>query len=139
VLLAGVLALALASSPAGETISETAARVVSQSNTEKAVVVPVEKIADDVVKDVVWIVRSHAFDLGTTALVIRNGGTELNPLGPDVESRIALKMFGSASGALACWEFRRAGKHRTANIFRWVTVGANVAFGMSNLYQAFKD
>lgn len=132
-------ALALAVGLAGEPILMTMDRIVMATQDQyPLILVPVEKIADDAVKDVVWIVRSHAFDLGTTALGIRRGAREANPFGPDVESRVALKMFGSASGALTCWELRRAGKPRAASIVRWATVAMNFGFGVSNLYQAFK-
>lgn len=99
------------------------------------VVVPVEKIADDYGRDLAWVVGSHAADLYSTAWALHRGAREANPLGPDVESRIALKMAGSATTGLTLWKLRRDGHGKTATIIRWLYVAGNAALVVNNVYQ----
>lgn len=100
-----------------------------------AVVVPVEKIADDFGRDLAWVIGSHAADLYSTAWALHRGAKEVNPLGPDAESRIALKMAGSATTGLTLWKLRRDGHGKTATIVRWLYVGLNGALVVNNIYQ----
>lgn len=97
-----------------------------------AVMVPVEKMADDFSKDLAWVVGAYAADLYTTAFAIESGGVEANPLGPTPEARIALKTAGVATVGLTMWKLRRDGHGRAATIVRWVTVGIMGVFALQN-------
>lgn len=129
-------------------ISASAERIVAATHdvamaddAKVLVTVPVELVADEFVKDVVWIVRGHAADLASTAWALRrcNGACrEGNPLGPDVESRIALKMAGSATAALTCWELRRSGHKNWASAIRWGTVAIGAMLVVNNSYLAIR-
>lgn len=103
-----------------------------------AVVVPVEKIADDFGRDLAWVVGSHAADLYSTAWALHRGAQEANPFGPDVESRIALKMASCATTGLTMWKLRRDGHGRTATVIRWLYVAGNAALVVNNVYHGSK-
>ena len=108
-----------------------------------AVVVPVEveKIADESVRDVAWVVGSHSVDLLFTAAAIErcNGAcAEGNPIGFNPEARMALKMAQTASTALTLWKLRRDGHGRAATIVRWATVAINAGFAVNNAVHAIR-
>lgn len=129
-------ALALASS-----LWVAAQEAGARSDAPAAVVVPVEKIADDSARDIAWVVGSHSADLLFTALAIErcNGAcAEGNPIGFNPEARIALKMAQTASTCLTMWKLRRDGHGRSATITRWVTVGFNAAFAVNNAVHAIR-
>jgi len=90
--------------------------------------VPIEQIADDLAADGVWLGLAVAADLGTTAWALRACSTcvEGNPLGPDVESRIALKAAAYPAAMGVTYWLRRKGHGRFATGLRW---GAIVAMG----------
>lgn len=125
-----LLALALASS-----LWASAQEAGARADVPPAVVIPVERIADDFGRDLAWVVGSHAADLYSTAWALHRGAREANPLGPDVESRIALKMAGSATTGLTLWKLRRDGHGKTATIIRWLYVAGNAALVVNNVYQ----
>jgi len=97
-------------------------------------VVPVERVADKFASDLTWLVASHAADLGSTAWALRrcNVCAEGNPLGPDAESRLALKLAGVSATGLAIWKLRRAGHNRGATVLRWSAVAVNAALAVHN-------
>jgi hypothetical protein len=100
--------------------------------------IPVERIADDYGRDLAWVVGSHAADLYSTAWALRHGAREANPLGPDVESRLALKMASCASTGLTLWKLRRDGHGKTATVLRWLYVVGNGALVVNNIHQGSK-
>ena len=117
-------------------LSQTAGeRAAPQSVIEGSGIVSVESIADDYARDLAWVVGSHAADLYSTAWALHRGAQEANPFGPDVESRIALKMAGSATTGLTLWKLRRDGHGKTATIIRWAYVALNGAFVVNNIVQ----
>ena len=113
----------------------------SRSLPAGAIVVPVEKFADDSARDLYWLVGSHAADLYSTALAIQrcNGACgEANPLGPTAEARIALKMASTASAGLTMFKLRRSGHARTATVLRWTYVAVNSALTINNVRHAIR-
>lgn len=118
---------------------EAGARVDAQDNVvQGSGISSVESIADDYARDLAWVVGSHAADLYSTAWALHRGAREANPFGPDVESRIALKMAGSATTGLTLWKLRRDGHGRTATVIRWLYVAGNAALVVNNVYQGSK-
>lgn len=101
---------------------------------------PLESIADDLVADGIWIGLASAADLGSTAYALRNCAAcyELNPLTPDVESRIAIKaaMYPAAMG-ISYW-MRRKGWKSQANGFRWGVVAILGAVSINNIVTAHR-
>jgi len=132
-----LIALALASS-LWASAHEAGARADAPQAVAVAVSVPVERIADDFARDLSWVVGSHAADLYSTAWALHRGAREANPLGPDVESRIALKMASCATTGLSLWKLRRSGHGKTATIARWLYVVGNAALVVNNVYQGSK-
>lgn len=108
----------------------------ARADVPPAVTVPVERIADDYGRDLAWVVGSHAADLYSTAWALRRGATEANPLGPDVESRLALKMASCATTGLSLWKLRRDGHGKTATVIRWLYVAGNGLLVANNIWQA---
>lgn len=106
-----------------------------------AVVVPVEKIADDFGRDLAWVVGSHAADLYSTSWALSRCGTECvegNFLGPTTEARLALKMASVASAGLTIWKLRRDGHGKTATVIRWAYVAVNGALAVNNTVHAIR-
>jgi hypothetical protein len=97
--------------------------------------IAVEVIADDFGRDLAWLVGSHAADLYSTAWSIHRGAIEANPLVPDVESRLALKMASCATTGLTMWKLRRDGHGKAATVIRWLYVGVNAVIVTNNIYQ----
>lgn len=110
-------------------------RAAFQDTIQGSGLVAVEVIADDFGRDLAWVVGSHAADLYSTAWALHRGAEEQNPFGPDVESRIALKMASCATTGLALWKLRRDGHGRTASVIRWLYVAGNGLLVANNIYQ----
>ncbi len=129
-------ALALASS-----LWLAASEAGARADVPQAIVVPIEKIADDSARDMYWLVGSHAADLYSTAWALQrcNGACgEANPLGPTPEARIALKLASTASVGLTMFKLRRSGHGRTATVLRWTYVAVNAALTINNARHAIR-
>lgn len=134
------LTMMLAASLSGLTISETAEKIVAQTGMSATVIVPIEKIADPFVRDVLWISRGVAADLLSTSWALRRCPTcyEGNVIGIDAEARIALQIGGGIGAAVTCYEFRRAGKPKLAAISRWIFVATKAYAFTSNAVHAIR-
>jgi hypothetical protein len=139
-MLAFVLAASLwqASTAAGERPSALCDLAAIGCVQGTGIEVPVEKIADDYGRDLAWVIGSHAADLYSTAWSLRHGASEANPLGPDVESRLALKMASCATAGLTLWKLRRDGHDRAAKALRVFYVLVNAALVTNNIRQGLK-
>jgi len=107
----------------------------------QAAIVPVEAIADDVARDLAWVIGAHAADLYSTAWALHRGQgsvVEGNPLGPTPEARIALKVAYTATTGLVMWKLRRDGHGRAASILRWAYVAIAAGLTINNSYLAVK-
>jgi len=101
----------------------------------------VEAIADDVARDLAWVIGAHAADLYSTAWAIHRGQGSIkegNPLGPTPEARIALKVAYTATTGLVMWKLRRDGHGRAASILRWAYVAIAAGLTINNSYLAVK-
>lgn len=101
---------------------------------------PIEKIADDVIEDAVWIGLASAADLYTTSWALRECPTcfERNPLGQDAEARIALKVGTYPLAVGICYWLRRSDHNNWATAVRWVLVGVQGALAVNNSVHAIR-
>ena len=85
---------------------------------------PIEKIADDVAKDMVWIGVASGADLFSTSVALRRCPAcyEGNKLTPDVESRVALKAMTFPATMGVCYLMRRHGMKKEAAAVRFGVV-----------------
>lgn len=105
---------------------------------QTAFVQPVEKIADRVGTDALFVVFGTSLDLGTSAGAFNRGCVELNKIGTfgvggDPLAMVAMKLAsgGVRVGAMAL--SRRHGRHRLANIIRYVGAIVDGGVSVSNL------
>ena len=100
----------------------------------------VERVADGMASDILWIGAGQAADLFSTAAALKwcEGCAEANPLGFNVEARVALKAAGGLLATGMCYELRRGGHHKAATVFRWISVGISAFAVGNNTYHAIK-
>lgn len=78
-------------------------------------------------------------DLGSTAAGIKYGkAAEANPLGFNVESRVALKFSQLGVTGTACYLANKGGRMKLAKVASWVSFGIQVVFTVNNTYLAIK-
>lgn len=78
-------------------------------------------------------------DLGSTAAGIKYANAaEANPLGFDVESRVALKFSQLGVTGTACYLANKGGRTKLAKIASWVSFGIQAIFTANNTYLAIK-
>ena len=98
------------------------------------VIVPIEKVADRLVGDIVWNGAGFSSDLLSTSWALQHGCVEANPNGQTVEARIALKVGLSSARLLVSYWLRRTGHRTYADVWRWVGVGADAFITGNNIY-----
>lgn len=91
--------------------------------------VRVEKIANPLATDAVFILSGWTLDHLTTAGAIERGCYEANPLLHNLERRIVLKSGIAGGRLLVQYGLRRYGKHKVANALRYI--GGAVDLGVS--------
>lgn len=94
--------------------------------------VRVEKIANPLATDLAFIGVGLSLDLYTTSGGIRRGCYEANPLGPDAEARVALKIGTATLRASTAFVLRRYGRHKAANVLRYVGGAVDVGLAVNN-------
>jgi hypothetical protein len=84
-------------------------------------------LADDMADHAFWLGMAMAGDLGSTAWALRRcvPCSEGNPLGPDVEARVALKMAGGTAAMVAAWKLEKGGHSDVAKGLRWGVVAVH--------------
>jgi hypothetical protein len=84
-------------------------------------------LADRMSDHAFWLGMAMAGDLGSTAWALRRCApcSEGNPLGPDVEARVALKMAGGTAAMVAAWKLEKGGHSDVAKGLRWGVVAVH--------------
>jgi hypothetical protein len=137
-----VLVGLLAAAPASAETSLLAASLAPREAPAAAFgpAVPVEKMADEFARDLVWLGLGLSADMLSTSWALKECPScyEANPLGHDVEARVALKLgMASAIGGLQ-YKLRRGGHHGWARALRWVGAVVHGAATVNNGINAAK-
>jgi hypothetical protein len=87
-----------------------------------------------------WVGMASAADLGTTGWALHKCPTcyEQNPLGVNVESRIALKLAAMTGTMGAIWKLEKSGHSKEAKIARWIYVGVCAGLAVNNSVHAIR-
>ena len=117
-----------------------AAALLGPPAPQLAPVVPVEQIADDAADHCALVVAGGAADLMATGWALSRCPTcyEANPLGVNVEARLALKTGGMAGACWLSYKLERRGHRKAAKIFSRTWFFLSMGLAVNNVVHGIR-